>query len=129
MVLEQIVFILGAASVDLWSHLDLLHLLFTRDRLKRVFTLIVVTVQLSGEVYRENRYILACLERVIFALGADDLRSPSHLLDLLCHLFTWGRLKRVFALIVVAVQLSGKKLQRKREHTRVPRRNHLCPGR
>jgi hypothetical protein len=61
-VLERIVFVLGAD--DLRSHhlLDLLCLLFTGDRLKRVFALIVVAVRLSGDIYRENRYILACPE-------------------------------------------------------------------
>jgi hypothetical protein len=102
---ERIIFALGGD--DLRSHLlDLLCLLFTRDRLKRVFALIVVAVQLSGEFYRGNGYILACPERIIFALGGDDLRS--HLLDLLCFLFTRDRLKRGFALIVVAIQLSGE---------------------
>jgi hypothetical protein len=103
--LEQIVSALGGD--DLRSHLlDLLCLLFTWDRLKRVFALIFVAVRLSGEIYSGNGYILlACPEQTVFALGGDDLRS--HLLDL-CLLFTWDRLKRVFALIFVAVRLSGE---------------------
>ena len=61
---------------------------------------IIIAVRLSEEIYRQKGYILACLEGIVFALGAD--------LDLLCLLFTRDRLKRLFALIVVAVQLSGE---------------------
>lgn len=46
---------------------------------------------------------LACLERIVFALGADDGSLQSRLQVL----FTWDRLEGVFA-VIIAELLSGE---------------------